>query len=87
MNKKQFTDKLLANGFTASPFNTNNAWGFGGGVGTSYKRGKQGVRVGVAYYRHHPPASFMSLDISDGKGRQGITPRQLDSACQELGLE
>lgn len=40
-------------------FNTNNAWGFGGGIGTqtTYESGAY-MKEGKAYYRHMPPTKF-----------------------------
>jgi hypothetical protein len=44
---------------TREKFNSNNAWGFGGGIGTDvkYDNGLRN-RFGTAYYRHTPSVSF-----------------------------
>jgi hypothetical protein len=48
--------------FTGSSieFNTNNAWGFGGGIG--YVR-----RYGTAFFRHLPPKKFERFWTADKK--------------------
>ena len=48
-------------------FNTNNSWGFGGGIGIIYNL-KDGyyVKIGKLYYRHLPPVNFYSLTRPDG---------------------
>jgi hypothetical protein len=50
-----------------SKFNTNNAWGFGGGIGvrTDYKSGAYSKK-GKAYYRHMPPTKFETYMESEG---------------------
>jgi len=41
------------------PFNTNNDWGFGGGIGKVYVYPNgYTMRKGRAYYRHLPSHSF-----------------------------
>ncbi len=50
-------------------FNTNNAWGFGGGIGTSYTfppRTDVEVRVGKACYRHMKSTKFIAIYV-DGR--------------------
>ena len=50
------------------PFNTNNAWGFGGGIGKVfvYSNGYT-IRKGRAYFRHLPPRSFVRYFDADHK--------------------
>lgn len=45
-------------------FNTNNSWGFGGGIGkqTEFSNGLI-LREGTAYYRHLPKEKFKKLSI------------------------
>ena len=52
----------------AEEFNTNNAWGFGGGIGRvlTYPNGCR-VREGCAYYRHLPSHSFIRYFLANGK--------------------
>lgn len=49
-------------------FNTNNAWGFGGAIGTKYtlKNGYY-IRKGRAYFRHIKTESFTKYYDSTGK--------------------
>lgn len=63
MNKLKF--KLPIAGV---PFNTNNAWGFGGGIGLSFKF-PNGIeyRTGTAYFRHQEPAEFDGFRDADGR--------------------
>jgi hypothetical protein len=48
-------------------FNTNNAWGFGGGIGVRYTmcEGKVIVRTGRAYYRHAPSTPFTVVYVDN----------------------
>ena len=52
---------------SVTEFNTNNAWGFGGGVGKeyAYKSGAK-VRTGRAYYRHTGSTPFYVIRDRDG---------------------
>lgn len=52
---------LLSLGYTPEKFNTCNAWGFGGGIGTSYTLGNIEVRIATAYYRHIRPAKYVTV--------------------------
>lgn len=50
-------------------FNTNNNWGFGGGVGVarSYSNGYRS-RCGTSSYRHAPPEKFAHYwDANDNR--------------------
>lgn len=49
-------------------FNTNNAWGFGGGIGKLVKIGDFTCRYGKAYFRHLKPEAFCRF-FYDGDGR------------------
>lgn len=40
-------------------FNTNNAWGFGGGIGKLVKIGEWSVKYGTAYFRHINAEKFV----------------------------
>lgn len=48
-------------------FNTNNAWGFGGGIGEeiTYDNGLIN-RKGTAYYRHMSPSKFDRWQVNVG---------------------
>lgn len=61
---------------TTKKFNTNNAWGFGGGIGThtTYENGYS-CRKGRAYYRHLKSESFVKYYDADGKR---ISKRQFE---------
>jgi hypothetical protein len=47
-------------------YNTNNAWGFGGGIGvkTTFDNGVT-HKKGKAYFRHLPPESYQRWDVGD----------------------
>jgi hypothetical protein len=47
-------------------YNTNNAWGFGGGIGvkTTFDNGVI-HKKGKAYYRHLPEESYQRWDVGD----------------------
>jgi hypothetical protein len=51
-----------------SDFNTNNAWGFGGGFGVEYvfPNGSR-LRIGTACYRHAPSHSFVAAYDASGR--------------------
>ena len=47
---------------TASEFNSNNGWGFGGAYGTQYQFGKGIVmKIGTACYRHTGTSPFITV--------------------------
>lgn len=71
---------MESNIVSTEEFNTNNAWGFGGAVGTqtNYVSGVY-KRTGKAYYRHLPPAAFTTFYNSKGQrlmdnNRACVTP-------------
>ena len=59
--------ELLQHRTSQTSFDTTNGWGFGGGVGTSYKfsNGAE-VRTGTAYYKHLPSEPFVCIYNPDG---------------------
>lgn len=59
---------ILQHSISSETFNTNNAWGFGGGSGVSYKfnNGIE-IRVGTASYRHAPPTPFVTVYRDGGR--------------------
>lgn len=74
---------IKSKGFISSPFNTNNGWGFGGGVGTSYIKDGVEIRIGKAYYRHLPSHKFITLSL-DGKTRVDISEKQLITYLENI---
>ena len=65
-------------GFEPEPFNTCNGWGFGGGVGTSWKHadGRE-FRIETAYFRHLPSQKFITLTHREkGLNREDLTDKQ-----------
>jgi hypothetical protein len=48
-------------------FNTNNGWGFGGGIGKEYKVNGFIVRVGVACYRHLESQPYINVINARGE--------------------
>lgn len=80
-------EKLIAAGAacgSVEPFNTNNAWGFGGGIGEHFscKVGDRvyDIRKGTAYFRHAKPQRFF---IARGTGAaQFMDPEKLLCSLQ-----
>ena len=62
MTKKE----LLALAISSEEYNTNNAWGFGGGYGTEYtfNNGLK-LRDGIACYRHAPSHRYITVCTTD----------------------
>jgi len=70
-------------------FNTNNAWGFGGGIGLIWRDENIQIKIGTAYFRHLPPKSFCSI-VKDGYivfDKQGATINEIKAAIGELEEE
>lgn len=61
MSKEQFENELLKLGATVEEFNTNNAWGFGGGTGKRFTVGDCVVSQGVASTRHAGTFPFVTV--------------------------
>lgn len=61
-------DKIKSLAIKTEPYDTNNSWGFGGGIGTSYKfaNGCE-LRIGTAYYRHLRSHRYCALYNPKGK--------------------
>lgn len=87
MNKQEFIEALLGLGFTHDAYNTNNAWGFGGGIGDRYTKGEAVVKIGTAYFRHHPPSKYLTVAFS---GRRVLdrppTPSNFERALKVIQL-
>ena len=68
--KKAVLDAVKVHGEFVSHehYNTNYAWGFGGGIGvaTIFKDGFR-MRDGTAYFRHLPPEKYTNYYNADGK--------------------
>lgn len=63
-------------------FNTNNAWGFGGGIGTETTFDNGIVnRKGKAYYRHSPSVSFDQwfIQLEDDRYKLNKKPKEGDT--------
>lgn len=44
-------------------YNTNNAWGFGGGIGLKYIFNKKlSCKIGTAYYRHLDSSKYITIE-------------------------
>lgn len=67
------------------PFNTCNEWGFGGGIGTSYKNGEWEVRKGTAYFRHLKPQAFLTVQ-QKGKGRIDVDEKTLEQILERFNV-
>jgi len=59
-------------------YNTNNAWGFGGGIGKQYnlKNSNLFVRIGTAYFRHLPsqPSAYVGEKLGEGSDNYRRVP-------------
>jgi hypothetical protein len=74
--------------YTEESFNSNNAWGFGGAIGTRYKFEHDiTLTIGKAYYRHADTTPYMTvrvdgIDVLDysghGKANLAICLRAVD---------
>lgn len=64
MSKSELESALVKAGFTAETFNSNNAWGFGGGIGNRYERGNVVVKIFTAHSRHIDPVKAITVTIS-----------------------
>jgi hypothetical protein len=67
-------------------YNTNNAWGFGGGEGKSYLfRNGSEIRIGKACYRHSPSSNYVA--VYDKDGRKCIDIIKFDESYLDLAFE
>ena len=73
MNKATFRNFASALLGEPKEYNTNNGWGFGGGIGIRWEKGNIRLKLGTAYYRHLPSAQYMVLVIN-GKEQMDVTP-------------
>lgn len=87
MTKQVFISALLSRGFTHSEYNTNNAWGFGGGIGDRYVRGDTVVKIGTAYSRHLAPSRYMTVTVAGRRVLNAIpSSRVFDQALKKLKI-
>ena len=65
---------------TVKKFNTNNAWGFGGGIGThtTFENGYS-IRKGTAHFRHLKSERFCHYRNDKGVG---ISKAELEEATK-----
>lgn len=61
MTAQSFGKSLIAAGFTAEEFNSNNSWGFGGAVGTRYTMGTTVIKIATASCRHADSTQFITV--------------------------
>lgn len=67
MKSNVLVDYLNANGAKPTAYNTNNAWGFGGGIGIKYDLPSGvSVKIGKACYRHQDPTKYITIKGADG---------------------
>lgn len=64
--EKDLLKRLRESADKVEKFNTCNAWGFGGGIGKQYTKGRLRLREGTAYFRHLSSEHFCRLYL-DGK--------------------
>lgn len=63
MDRTKFKSYLVAKGFTATPYNSNNAWGFGGVTGTMFRKGFIKVLIGQASSRHQGTSQVLTITM------------------------
>lgn len=52
-------------------YNTNNAWGFGGGRGIQYNFSDGSyIKIGIADFRHLPSVHYSNLYFNDGRNTE-----------------
>lgn len=62
-----YATEITRLGLSPRPFNTNNAWGFGGMSGKAYALPGGGeIRVGRAYFRHMNPEAVKKVVTREG---------------------
>jgi len=75
--------------YTVADYNTNNGWGFGGGIGQEVRietpTGVYGIRVGKACYRHLDPHKYVATvtyenPADDAHRGWKVTPEEFDQA-------
>lgn len=64
MTSNDFFKTLVGAGFSWLPFNSNNAWGFGGGHGDRFERGPVVVKTFVASFRHLPSTHVVTVTVA-----------------------
>lgn len=75
MTKKFFVSQLeLLQTSEPVECNTNNSWGFGGGIYRLYTVGDFKIKLGKACYRHAKDSAFITVTIH-GKRIIDATPR------------
>jgi len=84
-------EKLLKLAIKTETFDTNNGWGFGGGIGKSYTlpNGIE-IRKGKACHRHHPPTPYLTIShngtrIIDNSG--AISDKQFKQVLEIIELK
>lgn len=71
-------------GVQPQPFNSCNAWGFGGGVGHVWKSERVIVKVFKAYYRHLPATKNITIrEILSADGRNRLVFDEIRTANTE----
>lgn len=76
MTKSQFIARLLQlPDVNVNACNTNNGWGFDGGIYKQYEANGYIVRIGEACYRHLSSSPFVTLTAPTGKRLIDVTPR------------
>lgn len=65
---KKETDELLKKAIKSHAYNTNNGWGFGGGIGREFTfPNNVKLRIGRAYYRHLPPSNYVTVSVNGNR--------------------
>lgn len=60
---KKFASFLNKTFGPGKPFNSCNAWGFGGGVGTVWSNDRITVKLFTAHYRRFRPENVVTIEV------------------------
>lgn len=75
--------ELLSKAESQESYNTNNDWGFGGGIGTMYKFKNGFIKKGTAYYRHAPSEKYVTVWI-DGRREKDVSGTTIKGDLSKL---
>lgn len=88
MTSSSFREKLIAKFGAPEPFNSNNAWGFGGGIGDRWSDTVTVVKVFTAYTRHGNPVKALTITVSGRRVFDEVQgSRMFDLAARMLLLD
>lgn len=80
--------RLLTTAFgQPQAFNSNNSWGFGGGIGERWAKGDTVVKIFTAHYRHLKPSKAITVTVAGRRIMDEIqSPKSFEQAAEILSL-